>query len=155
MTLVARASALARARAYEPRLRVLAALASGSLLACAFAPLGWWPLAIACPAVLMGLWQGASPRAAAKLGFWFNAGTFAAGTYWLYTSLHTFGEAPIWIAFALMLALIAIMGAYQALLGWCVARFLPRAGALGTLVGVPAAWLLMEWWRGWFLTGFS
>ena len=103
----------------------------------------------------MGLWQGASPRAAAKLGFWFNAGTFAAGTYWLYTSLHTFGEAPIWIAFALMLALVAIMGAYQALLGWCIARFLPRAGALATLVGIPAAWLLMEWWRGWFLTGFS
>jgi apolipoprotein N-acyltransferase len=155
VTRLAGASALARARIYGPSLGTLAALASGSLLACAFAPLNWWPLAILCPAVLMGLWQGATPRVAAKLGFWFNAGTFAAGTYWLYTSLHTFGEAPIWIAFALMLALVAIMGAYQALLGWCVARFLPRAGGLGTLVGVPAAWLLMEWWRGWFLTGFA
>jgi apolipoprotein N-acyltransferase len=155
VTLVAGASALARSRAYGPGLAKLAALASGSLLACAFAPLGWWPLAIVCPAVLMALWQGATPRAAAQLGFWFSAGTFGAGTYWLYTSIHTFGEAPIWIAFALMLALIAIMGAYQALLGWCVARFLPRQGALATLVGVPAAWLLVEWWRGWFLTGFA
>jgi len=153
--LVARASALARSCAHGPRLRMLAALASGSLLACAFAPLGWWPLAILCPAALMGLWQGATPRMAAKLGFWFSAGTFAAGTYWLYTSIHTFGEAPIWIAFALMLALVAIMGAYQALLGWCVARWLSRSGALGTLVGMPAAWLLIEWWRGWFLTGFA
>ncbi len=155
MTLATGASALARSRAYGPRLAMLAALASGSLLACAFAPLGWWPLAILCPAALMGLWQGAAPRAAAKLGFWFSAGTFAAGTYWLYTSIHTFGEAPIWIAFALMLALIAIMGAYQALLGWFVARWLPRTGALRWLVGMPAAWLLVEWWRGWFLTGFA
>src|SRR6185437_3284291 len=23
------------------------------------------------------------------------------------------------------------------------------------LVGMPAAWLLVEWWRGWFLSGFS
>jgi apolipoprotein N-acyltransferase len=150
-----RLSALARSSAYGPRLRILGALASGALLACAFAPLGWWPLAILCPAALMGLWQGATPRAAAQLGFWFNAGTFAAGTYWLYTSIHTFGEAPVWIAFALMLALIAIMGAYQGLLGWFVARWLPPAGALRYLVGVPAAWLLLEWWRGWFLTGFA
>ena len=148
-------SALARPRAYGPRLRLLAALAAGALLACAFAPLNCWPLAVLCPAILMGLWQGATPRAAAQLGFAFGAGTFAAGTYWLYTSLHTFGEAPLWIAFALMLALVGIMGLYQALLGWFVARFLPRAGALRTLVGVPAAWLLLEWWRGWFLTGFA
>ena len=148
-------SALARWRAYAPSAPVLAALGSGALLACAFAPLQWWPLAILCPAVLMVLWQGTSPRRAALLGFWFSAGTFAAGTYWLYTSLHTFGAAPIWIAFALMLALVAIMGAYQALLGWCVARFLPARGMLRSLIGVPAAWLVLEWWRGWFLTGFS
>jgi apolipoprotein N-acyltransferase len=149
------ARALARMRAYGPRGPLLAALASGALLACAFAPLSWWPLAILCPAALMGLWQGRTPRVAARLGFWFSAATFAVGTYWLYTSLHTFGGAPIWIAFALMLALAAIMGAYQALLGWFVARFLPPTGVLRWLVGLPCAWLLIEWWRGWFLTGFA
>ena len=147
--------ALARMRAYGPRGPLLASAASGALLACAFAPLAWWPLAILCPAALMGLWQGRTPRVAARLGFWFSAATFAAGTYWLYTSLHTFGGAPIWIAFALMLALAAIMGAYHALLGWFVARFLPQTGALRWLVGLPSAWLLIEWWRGWFLTGFA
>lgn len=155
MKAFARLSALARSRAYGPRLRICAALASGALLACAFAPLGWWPLAILCPAALMGLWQGATPREAAQSGFAFSAGTFAAGTYWLYTSIHTFGEAPVWIAVLLMIALIAIMGAYQGLLGWFSARYLPPAGALRWLVGVPAAWLLLEWWRGWFLTGFA
>ena len=73
--------------------RALAAVA-GALLACSFAPIDWWPLAVLCPAVLMWLWQGATPREGAWLGFWFNAGTFAAGTYWLYISIHIFGEAP-------------------------------------------------------------
>jgi apolipoprotein N-acyltransferase len=135
--------------------RRLVALAAGALLACGFAPLQWWPLAIICPAVLMWLWQGAKPREAAWLGFWFNTGTFAAGTYWLYVSIHIFGEAPVYVAAVLMVALVAIMGLYHAALGYVVARWLPETGAVRWLLAVPAAWLLMEWWRGWFLSGFS
>jgi apolipoprotein N-acyltransferase len=131
------------------------AVAAGALLAASFAPLSVWPLAILCPAVLMGLWQDATPREAARLGFLFNVGTFTAGTYWLYSSVHGLGGAPGWIAVGLMAALVAIMSAYHALLGYAVARWLPRRGAARWLVGMPAAWLLIEWWRGWFLTGFS
>jgi apolipoprotein N-acyltransferase len=135
--------------------RRLVALVAGALLACAFAPLQWWPLAIVCPAVLMWLWQGTKPYEAACLGFWFNTGTFAAGTYWLYVSIHVFGEAPIYVALFLMLALVAIMGLYHALLGYVVARWLPATGPVRWLLAVPAAWLLVEWWRGWFCSGFS
>ncbi len=133
----------------------LIALGAGALLACGFAPLQWWPLAVVCPAVLMWLWEGVEAREAAWLGFCFNAGTFAAGTYWLYVSIHIFGEAPLYVAVFLMVALVAIMGLYQAALGYIVGRWLPVTGALRWLVAVPAAWLLMEWWRGWFLSGFS
>jgi apolipoprotein N-acyltransferase len=128
---------------------------AGALLACSFAPIDWWPLAVLCPAVLMWLWQGATPREGAWLGFWFNAGTFAAGTYWLYISIRVFGEAPLWIAFLLMIGLIVIMGLYHAALGYSVTRWLPASGAVRWFLGVPAAWLLIEWWRGWFLSGFS
>ena len=135
--------------------RYAAALGAGALLACAFAPVGIWPLGFLCPAVLMWLWQGQTPRRAACLGFWFNAGTFAAGTYWLYISIHLIGGAPVWLAMFLMLSLVAIMGLYHALLGYCVARWLPSQGLVRWLVAVPAAWLFIEWWRGWFLSGFS
>jgi apolipoprotein N-acyltransferase len=135
--------------------RYAAAAAAGALLACAYAPLGWWPLAILCPAVLMWLWQGETPRRAAWLGFLFNAATFAAGTYWLYISIHGFGHAPVWVAMFLMICLVVIMGLYHALVGYCVARWLPERGWVRWLVGMPAAWLFIEWWRGWFLSGFS
>ena len=130
------------------------AAGAGALLACAYAPLGWWPLAIVCPAVLIRLWQGETPRRAAWLAFWFNAGTFAAGTYWLYISIHLFGNAPIWIAMLLMISLVIIMGLYHALVGYCVARWLPEEGVTRWLLGIPAAWLLIEWLRGWFPSGF-
>jgi apolipoprotein N-acyltransferase len=135
--------------------RGVAAFGTGALLACAFAPFQWWPLAILCPAVLMGLWEGASPRDAARTGFWFSFGTFLAGTYWLYVSIHDLGKAPVWLTIALMLGLVGIMALYNALIGYAAARWLPRAGAWRWLIGLPAAWLLVEWWRGWFLSGFS
>lgn len=135
-------------------LRYAAAAGAGALLGCAYAPFGWWPLAILCPAVLMSLWQGATPRQAAWLGFWFNAATFAAGTYWLYISIHLFGQAPIWLAVLLMASLMVIMGLYHSLVGYCVARWLPQEGLLRWLLGIPAAWVLVEWLRGWFPSGF-
>ncbi|MBV9622082.1 MAG: apolipoprotein N-acyltransferase [Gammaproteobacteria bacterium] len=145
----------ARARAATPAARLVLALLGGSALAAAFAPLELWPLAVLSPALLMWLWQGATPREAARLAFVFSFGTFACGTYWIYHSVHVMGGAPIWLAFVLMLGLAAAMGAFYAALGYVSARWLPRGGAVRWLLALPAAWLLLEWWRGWFLSGFS
>jgi apolipoprotein N-acyltransferase len=133
----------------------VAALVAGMLLSLSFAPFGWWPMAILMPAALIWLWDDATPRRAAVLGFWFNAGTFSVGTYWLYIAIKEIGHAPLVIALFLMVGLVAIMGAYHAFLGWVIARFFPERGAMRWLVGIPGAWLFMEWWRSWFLTGFG
>jgi apolipoprotein N-acyltransferase len=133
---------------------VLAFLA-GASLSLSFAPFEWWPVAILAPAVLIGLWNDAAPRRAAVLGFWFNFGTFSVGTYWLYISLQIIGHAPVPLALALMFCLAAIMGCYHALLGWLLARYAPRRGVVRWMVATPAAWLLVEWFRSWFLTGFG
>lgn len=143
-----------RAASLPGAAQALLALAGGAALACAFAPLSLWPLAVLCPALQMWLWEDATPRSAARSGFWFGAGTFGLGTWWLYISIHGIGQAPVWLSLGLVLALVAIMGLYQGLLGWLAARLLPRAGALRYFVGLPALWLLVEWWRGWFLSGF-
>jgi apolipoprotein N-acyltransferase len=130
------------------------ALAAGALLACAFAPVGLWPLAVLCPAVLMWLWDGSTVQRAVRTGFCFGAGTFGLGTWWLYISVHGFGGAPIWLTLFIVLALVGTMAAYHGLMGYLATRFLPSSGALRYLVGLPALWLLVEWWRGWFLSGF-
>ncbi len=131
------------------------ALGAGLALAAAFAPYGLWPLAILAPAVLMALWSDAVPRRAAWLGFCFALAAFAAGTWWLYVSIRIFGQAPLWLALLLMLGLVSVMALYHALLGWAIARWLPTRGPLALLLAMPAAWVLVEWWRSWFLSGFG
>ena len=130
------------------------AFPAGFALAAAFAPVNVAPLAVLCPAFLFLLWEGAAPRAAAWRGFLFTGGTFLAGTYWLYNSIHLVGQAPLWIALLLMLGLVAIMGSYTALLGYAVARWGVSTGPLRWLVLLPAGWVVVEWFRGWFLSGF-
>jgi apolipoprotein N-acyltransferase len=130
------------------------ALALGALQSLAFAPYSIAPLGILCLAGLWWLWLDATPRRAAQTGFAFAAGLFLTGTYWLYTSIHVFGQAPLALALLLMLGLVAIMGTYGGVLGWLLARIAPPAPLLRLLALFPAGWVLMEWFRGWFLSGF-
>jgi apolipoprotein N-acyltransferase len=133
----------------------LLALAGGLGLSFAFAPFGQWWLAVAAPALLLVLWgRSPGPREAAWLGFWFGLGLYAAGTWWLYISIRLIGNAPIVVAVGLMAALVIFMAGYQALLGYVVRRWLGPDSLPGRLLWMPAAWVLVEWWRGWFLTGF-
>jgi apolipoprotein N-acyltransferase len=130
------------------------AFALGALLSAAFAPFGVFPLAVVCLVALFLMWERSTPRHAAWLGFLFGAGTFLAGTYWLYISVHVFGRAPLWVAFFLMLSLVAIMGAYHALVAYVATRWLPRQGLFRWIIAVPALWVTVEWLRGWVLSGF-
>jgi len=138
----------------RPGLADLAAVAAGLALPFAFAPWGWWPLALLSPAALFISWHGAAPGRAAVRGFVFGLAAFLTGTWWTFISVHEFGQAPVLLAAFLTLALAVIMGGYYALLGWLAGRWLPAGGALRWLVGLPAAWTAIEWLRGWFLSGF-
>lgn len=138
----------------RPDLADFAAVAAGLALPYAFAPWGYWPLALLAPAVLFLSWRGASPGRAAGRGFLFGFAAFVTGTWWTFVSVHEFGQAPVALAAFLTVALAAIMGGYYALLGWLAGRWLPAGGALRWLVGLPAAWTSVEWLRGWFLSGF-
>ncbi len=135
------------------RWRLAGAFAIGAVLNLSFAPFGFWPLAILCPAALIALLRGLTPRHAAWAGAGFAAGLFGFGTYWLYTSIHHFGQVPIWLTLILQAGLIAIMAVYSAALGWLANRFWPAGAARQWLV-LPSLWLLLEWLRGWVLSGF-
>jgi len=136
------------------RYREWIAAAAGAATTFAFAPHGFYILAVLGPALLFLLWEFASPRDAARTGFFFGAALFGAGTWWIYTAIHDFGQAPAWLALILLGGLLAIKGAYYALLGYVVARIAPDPSAPRSLLLIPAAWALLEWLRGWLFTGF-
>lgn len=144
------------------------ALPLGASISLSFAPFDVWPIAVIGMAWLFLAWHFAAPRRAAKIGFLFTSGTYLAGTYWLYHSIHEIGNAPLPLTLFVMAALIAIMGGYSALVGYSVVRWLSPASRVQEqeqarsdwrtgfelLLVMPAAWVLLEWFRGWFLSGF-
>jgi len=129
------------------------AFVAGSLLNGAFAPLGWWPLAILAPAVLFALIRPLNARDSAWTGAAFGTGLFTVGTYWLYTAIHGFGLAPVWLTLVLQAGLVALMAAYLAALCYVANRFWSNGATRDWLV-LPALWVLLEWLRSWAFSGF-
>ncbi|MDP9010762.1 MAG: apolipoprotein N-acyltransferase [Pseudomonadota bacterium] len=134
--------------------RLTAAFAAGASLNAGFAPFGWWPIALLAPAALFALIRGLPPRRAGWTGAAFGIGLFACGTYWLYTCLHVFGLVPVWLTLVLQTALVAAMSAYLAALCYLANRFWLKPGATRDWLVLPALWVLLEWLRGWLLSGF-
>ncbi len=137
----------------RPRISQFIFFVFGCLATTAFAPFG---LSLFAPLLLLPFLYVCltnSPRDSAKHGFWFGFGLFLSGTYWIYISVVVFGQAPVWIALLLMLGLVLLMALYLMLAGWLISRFASGEPWL-LLAAAPAAWVLVEWARGWLLTGF-
>jgi apolipoprotein N-acyltransferase len=130
------------------------ALPVGGAVSLAFAPFGWWPLGILGTAYLFALWQDTTPRRAAHCGLLFTVGEYLAGTYWLYHSVYEIGHAPIVLTILVIVIIASVMGAYAAAVGYVLTRWVRLQGAARWLLVLPAAVALMEWFRGWFLSGF-
>ena len=128
--------------------------AAGLLVPLAFAPFGWYPLAVPVTAVFMLLCHECSPAEAARRGFWFGFAAFAAGAWWLYTSIHGFGGAPVIVAVVLMLALFCLMASYYALTAAAAGLIAPADPFVRWCVLWPALFTVFEWLRGVLFTGF-
>jgi len=130
------------------------ALAAGALTVLAFAPFALFPLALLAPAALFLSWTVAGVRRAAWRGFLYGVGLFGAGVSWVYVSLHTYGNMPAPLAVGAVILFVAGMALYPALVGALQARFARLATGTRLALATPALWTLVEWVRGWFLTGF-
>ena len=137
----------------------LLALLAGAVTPLAFAPLGLWPLAMLGLALLFTLWLFADLRNSTRRGAMFGVGFFGVGISWVFVSIHYHGYVELPLSLFLTLLLVLVMALFPALLGYLLARFFPtnfekRYTRIKLLLVMPAAWVLVEWVRGWFMTGF-
>ncbi|MFT5176529.1 MAG: apolipoprotein N-acyltransferase [Gammaproteobacteria bacterium] len=131
------------------------ALIAGIALPFAFSPYFLWPLSVLSLAVLFFCWRGVSARRAVWRGWLHGVGAFGVGVSWIVSSFQ-FSHIALPIALALTLGFVAFLALYPALVGGLAAVLSRGARGPWPLFTVyPAAWVLGEWLRGWFFTGFT
>lgn len=136
------------------------AILGGALLPLAFAPLQWVVIAFISPAIFFHLCFSATPRQAARLGYAFGLGFFGVGVSWVYVAIHDFGYTG-WLVASLLTGLfVAFLALFFAAQAWFSVYLWQKLGKdritklLVALLLFPAVWVLFEWIRDWFLTGF-
>ncbi|MCW8962801.1 MAG: apolipoprotein N-acyltransferase [Gammaproteobacteria bacterium] len=129
------------------------ALLGGMVLPLAFAPFGWWPVAVLSLLLFqMVIYQDGTGRALWR-AMLFGIGYFGVGVSWVYVSISLFGNATPLLAAAITFLLILVLSGYLILAVFLIRRFAIQ-GFMALLV-LPAAWVLIEWLRGWLFTGFG
>ncbi|WP_428354935.1 apolipoprotein N-acyltransferase [Methyloprofundus sp.] len=129
-------------------------LLGGVLLTLSFAPFNNPLLAIIALIILLLNWQHVSLGKAVWRGYLFGFGQFGTGIYWVYFGIHDWGGINEIISIGLSALLVAYLASYSALLGWLMVGYCNKHKVIRLLFVFPAAWGLLEWFRGWFLTGF-
>ena len=129
---------------------------TGALFLLAFAPFSVSILAAVSIGYLFIICLRQPPKIVAQCFFCFGLVLFVSGLYWLYISIHTVSGGPIWLAILLIAILSVFMSLYYALAGYLISLSYTKfqSKSLTLLIIAPAIWSLIEWFRGWFLTGF-
>ena len=153
-----------------PWLRVIAAIASGLLLATAFPPLGWWWMAFVAITPLLALPAPKRPLERLLDGVRFGYAFWAAALYWL----NTVGFGAGWLLAVYCALYFTLWFLFHSALLWSQkppeiaaegktpASHFPGAGtaplsggrALAVIALDAAAWCALEWVRAWLFTGF-
>ena len=129
---------------------------AGALFLLAFAPFGVSILAAVSIGYLFILCLTQPPKIVIQCFFCFGLILFVLGLYWLYISIHTVSGGPIWLAILLIVILSVFMALYYALAGYLISISYTKfqSQSLTLLIIAPSIWVLIEWLRGWLLSGF-
>lgn len=138
---------------HHPALQRLLAFACGTLITFSLAPFNLWPLAIIALVGLHYLLSTDSQQRGFSLGAFFGIGLLLSGAHWIFVSINDYGDTGTPIAILITLFFCCGIGVLSAPFFGFYQRFINHS-LLGSSAGFAALFLLSEWFRGWFLTGF-
>ena len=132
----------------------LAAMLLGLSGPLAFSPFNLFWVPIVLLALLLTLLTELTSQQMARRAFLAGLGFFSFGISAVYYSIHDYGHAGVALSL-LMTGLFAVyLASFWGLFGWLLGRFLNLSRAFDVLLVVPTLWVLVEYFRGVFLSGF-
>ncbi|MDQ2879017.1 MAG: apolipoprotein N-acyltransferase, partial [Pseudomonadota bacterium] len=149
-------ASISSVRRQVARFPVLLALALGAVSATGFAPLDWWPVALACLAGWIALIHAAPTRRSALLRGWmFGVGHFAIGNNWIQHAFTYQDAMPHWLGYLAVILLACYLAVYPMLAGALAWRF--RRGTLDTgfVLIAGAGWIVTEYLRAELFSGYA
>ena len=126
----------------------LAALILGAIATLAFAPFSYPVFSLISVA---GAYLLLQDRSAFKFGLSYGSGFFLGGISWVYVSIHYHGGMSAFAAALMTLLFACALGLLFAVQFWLYRKL--SKGAQNSLL-FAGIWILFEWLRSWFLTGF-
>lgn len=142
--------------------RMLVAFAAGALSVLALPPFNFFAVLFVSFPVLVWLLDGASGsaergllgrmRPAFATGWWFGFGYFVAGLWWLGNALLVDANGFAWALPLAVLGLPAVLAVFYGVATSCA--WLLWSDGIGRIAALGAAFGLVEWARGFILTGF-
>mgnify|MGYP003322833539 CR=1 FL=1 len=125
---------------------------AGAILPLALAPFDLWPIAVVSLSVLFIYLQNKSLSQTFKYAAIYGFGLYIAGASWVYVSMYVHGGVSM--AFAVLgTVLFCLFMAVLFALPFVFAALLPQS-PFHWIIGLPAIWVISEWFRSWILTGF-
>ena len=109
------------------------ALLAGGVLPLAFAPLGWYWLAVLSPAVLFLLAVRLPKRAALCASYFFGLGYFGVGVSWVFISINRYGSGPV-AALLVTVGFVALLALFPWSVVFLVRTLSARMELLSNLV---------------------
>jgi len=88
------------------------------------------------------------------ISYIFNLSMFIACIHWVYVSMDLFGGMPLLVSMSLIVLLAAYLAIFPTLALWGSTRLPNIPNLFRYLLVIPVFWLISDWLRGWFLTGF-
>ena len=126
----------------------------GVLLPFSFAPYGLFWLQFPLLGFLFLSCLEQKPSIAFRRSFFFAMGWFVHGLHWLFYSLHFHGGMPSAIAVVTVVLMAVVLSLFPALSFYLVNRYIKTSSLLMLALVYPVSWMIFDWLRGYFLTGF-
>ncbi len=91
-----------------------------------------------------------------RLGFFWGVGFFGPVLWWIAPTISTYGRLPIWAAWIIFAALVCYLAIFPALWAFLARWLLPEKRDISCpgVLALSSLWILLEFLRATFLSGF-